>query len=236
MADRLVGDHRVIVPDRPGYGSSPGPARGPRGNAEALAGLIRDLEVAPVTAVGHSYGAAVALRLAEAHPEAVVGLVLVCPAGSPRSLSLMDRALAAPGVGEAVGFATMRAGGNLAHWLARLVPVGRADQASDRVALPPDRIGPFAESWRRDDAWRSFAAEQRALVAEIPETAAALGGVRVPVTILAGRRDRVVPPPAVEELAAALPAARVVWVEDGGHLLLWRRAELVAETVAGAIR
>jgi len=50
--------------------------------------------------------------------------------------------------------------------------------------------------------------------------------------VLAGRRDRVIPPAVVGRLSAQIPGVEVTWVPDAGHLLAWRRPELVA----GAVR
>jgi pimeloyl-ACP methyl ester carboxylesterase len=53
-----------------------------------------------------------------------------------------------------------------------------------------------------------------------------------PVVLLAGERDRTAPPALVRELAAALPRARVVVVEGGGHVLPVERPDEVAREVA----
>jgi pimeloyl-ACP methyl ester carboxylesterase len=227
VAERLVGDHRVIVPDRPGYGATHGPAAGLDGNAEVLAELLDGLGVDRAVAVGHSYGAAVALRLAERFPERVGALVLVCPAGSPGALGPADRLLAVPWAGEAVAFAAMRGSATVGLWLSRRLP-------PDRLGLPPERLEALVRAWGRTNIWRSFAAEQRALVGEMPALAAGLAYLEAPVTILAGRRDRVVRPSAVLDLARRLPAAELVWSQEGGHLLPWRHPELVADVVRGA--
>lgn len=234
VASRLRPAHRVVVPDRPGYGASPGPASGPRANASALAGLIDGLDLAPVTVAGHSYGAAVALRLAQLHPSLVRALVLVCPAAGPAALGTADRLLALPGLGEAVAFAVMRSSANFAYWAGRLVSPERLSVLPARLGLPADRMGAFTETWRTGNLWRVFAAEQRALVAEMPALVAGSGDVTMPVTILAGRRDRVIRPPVVDELAGALPNSHVVWSESGGHLLPWQQPDLVAQVVADA--
>jgi len=217
----LEPDHLVLAPDRPGYGSAPGPALGPTGNAEVLAATLAGVGRRAVVA-GHSYGAAIALRLAELRPELVAALVLVCPAGSPRSLNAIDRAMALPGVGEAAGWVLLRGGAAAARWA-----FGRA------LPMPPPAS---VATWRDGRAWRSFAVEQRGLVEELPELVRALPSVRASVDILAGRRDRVVPPSAADELAGALPSSRVTWVPDSGHLLPWEQPELVAAVIARSTR
>src|SRR5262245_49884828 len=77
----LSRDHTVIALDRPGHGWSEAP-RGPLGleqNAAAVLALLRELDAGPATLVGHSYGAAVALRAALEAPERVRHVVAVCP-------------------------------------------------------------------------------------------------------------------------------------------------------------
>ena len=230
---RLVDSHRLITPDRPGYGSSPGPPVGPTANAVALQELLEALGAGPVTVVGHSYGAAVAVRLAELYPASVRGLVLVCPAVNGAALDRADRMLATPIVGEAVAFLVMRGLANAAHWGGRLLPNRYLTDLPVRLGLPADRMDAFTEKWRTGDVWRVFAVEQRALVEEMPQVEAGLGDLRGPVRILAGRRDRVISPQVIEKLSAQILGAEVTWVPGAGHLLAWQRPELVAQAVTG---
>ncbi len=68
----------VICYDRRGHGSSTGPTRRHpvREDASDLAALLETLDVHPVHVVAHSYGAAVALRLAHDRPEMVRSLAV----------------------------------------------------------------------------------------------------------------------------------------------------------------
>ncbi len=78
--DRLVGPLsqgvELITYDRRGHGESTGPLRRHpvRDDAADLAGLLEAIDVHPVHVVGHSYGAAVAFRLAHDRPEMVRSL------------------------------------------------------------------------------------------------------------------------------------------------------------------
>lgn len=227
----LAATHRLITPDRPGYGSSPGPPAGPTANASALRGLLEALGTGAVTVVGHSYGAAVAVRLAELHPASVSALVLVCPAVSGAALDRTDRMLATPWLGEAVTYVVMRGLSNAAHWAGRLFPDRFVTDLPLRLGLPADRVDAFTERWRTGDLWRVFTVEQRALVEEMPEVEAGLGHLSCPVRVLAGGRDRVIPPSVVGRLSAQIPSLDVTWVPDAGHLLAWRHPEVVAEAV-----
>lgn len=77
-----LADFRLIALDRPGSGYSARPA-GFSGSlaeqAELIARFIAALGLERPLVVGHSLGGAVALALAENHPEAVSGLVLLSP-------------------------------------------------------------------------------------------------------------------------------------------------------------
>jgi magnesium chelatase accessory protein len=64
---KLARDFDVIAPDLPGHGCSPAPVGGSmklENMAAALTELLRVLEVHPVAIIGHSAGAAIALKLA----------------------------------------------------------------------------------------------------------------------------------------------------------------------------
>ena len=69
---------QVLVYDRRGHGESTGPIRTHpvRDDANDLAALLDSLDLFPVHLIAHSYGGAVALRLATDRPEMVRSIVL----------------------------------------------------------------------------------------------------------------------------------------------------------------
>jgi pimeloyl-ACP methyl ester carboxylesterase len=134
-------------------------------------------------------------------------------------------------LGEAVTFVVMRGLSNAAQWAGRLFPNRPLADLPVRLGLPADRVEAFTENWRRGNLWRVFSLEQRALVAEMAQIDAGLASVSVPVQVLAGSRDRVIPPAVIDRLSVQLPAAEVTWAPDSGHLLAWRHPDLVAEAV-----
>ncbi len=79
--------YRLTVPDFIGFGKTdswPGPGELSHDDQAALiASLITEECTAPVHMVGHSYGGAVAVRLALAHPEILGRLVLIEPVLTP---------------------------------------------------------------------------------------------------------------------------------------------------------
>lgn len=78
----FVQDHRVIAVNLRGHGRSSAPEHGYAATdfAADLAGLLDQLRVGPVVAVGHSLGGAVISALAVERPQLVCGLVCVDPA------------------------------------------------------------------------------------------------------------------------------------------------------------
>ena len=67
--------------------------------------------------------------------------------------------------------------------------------------------------------WRTFLAEQRALVGELDELVSVLPSVAAPVLLLADPQDTLVPVDTARRLEAALPDARLQLVEGSGHHL-----------------
>lgn len=218
---------RVIAPDRPGYGRSGGRAVGFRENAAAVVDLLDARETGPAVLVGHSWGTGVALAAAIGFPERVRALVLASPLAPGIPPGPVDRLLARPRLGAAVACAGFKLAG-----LGLAVPPVRSLSRAKVPTLGDEQVAVTAAAWR-GSAWRSFHAEQRSLVAELPSLAAGLPAVEVPATILYGTRDRIAPPPHARQLAGALPRARLLPAEGAGHMLPQQRPQLLAEAIAG---
>jgi pimeloyl-ACP methyl ester carboxylesterase len=121
----------------------------------------------------------------------------------PGCLNAVDRLLAAPGTGPACA----------------LIAFGVASWGYPRGEHHP--------------LWRTFLVEQRALVQEIDQLAAALPGVRAPALLLADPRDMIVPVETSRRLEQSLPDARLRPIRGPGHMLPRRAASLVANAIAG---
>ncbi|MFF2556318.1 alpha/beta fold hydrolase [Nocardia sp. NPDC058058] len=81
LAEQQLPDVRIIAPDLRGHGRSPGvPPWDFETITADLVTLLRRETSEPVVVLGHSFGAAVAVHLAHAHPELVRALVLLDPA------------------------------------------------------------------------------------------------------------------------------------------------------------
>lgn len=170
-------------------------------NAEAALDALDRADTERAAVVGYSLGGAVAAWLAAAHPERLSRLVLVAPAANRESLVALDHVLAAPAVGE----------------LASALAVAVAS-----VALVAPRLLTI-------DSWRSFVAEQRMLIRELPLLEPLLGRIATPTTIVIGTADRIVPPSSARALARQIPGAELVQIDRATHLLLRRQAQRLAE-------
>lgn len=84
----------LIVPDLPGWGSTPGPRTGlhPSDTADFLLEFVRALGVRRAVWVGHSLGAQAVVHVAERRPDVAAGLVLVGPTGAPGRYELLRQA------------------------------------------------------------------------------------------------------------------------------------------------
>jgi pimeloyl-ACP methyl ester carboxylesterase len=234
LARLLVSDHRVVAPDRPGWGQNPLPATGLAENAAALAGIVHACALSPpVTVVGHSLGGGIALELALHHPELVGAVVLIGSVGVGLALGRLDRLLVVPMVGNGI----VRAG---VVALRGTVAAARRFPDGSRPVSAPRRLGRMVAVVASLDASnpvggrarKSFLVEQKALVAQTPSLERRLSRLAVPVAVVHGAADRVVPLAAGRLLAEQIPGAELVTLGGAGHSVPSERPALVAPVVA----
>lgn len=210
--------HRVIVIERPGYGHSSRPrarAWAPAAQADLFAAALRRLGAARATVLGHSWAAAVAVAMADRHPDVTGGLVLEAGYFYPTfRLDVAAMSVAAvPIVGDL-----------LRHTV--LPPLGRAvwPLLMRRIFGPapqPDRFRAFPRDLAlRPRHLRASAVETALMVPCAVATRRRAERLRLPVALVAGEGDRMVSPRAqTERLARALPQARLVLVPGAGHMV-----------------
>jgi pimeloyl-ACP methyl ester carboxylesterase len=214
----LARDHTVIAPDLLGHGDS----AKPRGDYSlgALASGIRDLLVAlghdRVTVAGHSLGGGIAMQFIYQFPERCERLVLVSSGGLGREVSTLLRALALPGSEYvlALGCAPKmtRAGTKVTGWLGK-------------VGLRP--VPALAEIMRSYTALGD--ASTRAAFLHTLRSVIDVGGQRVsandrlylaaevPVMIVWGERDPLIPVAHAQAAHQAMPGSRLELFAESGH-------------------
>jgi pimeloyl-ACP methyl ester carboxylesterase len=226
---RLLPAHwDTVAADRPGYGTNPQPAAGFATNARDVFAQMDSRGIQRAVLVGHSYGGGVALAAASLAPHRVEAVVLLASVG-PGCVSMWDRLLAAAGIGPLCTLAAWR----LTPWIAR-ARLARLTRRQGRPLAPGEHVN--WQIWARTSRdhgrlWRTFLAEQRALVHELSEVVAAIPLVQAPVLLLTDPADRLVPLGTGHQLAKILPGARLQLVEGTGHQLPIRAPDVVADTL-----
>ena len=217
MLPYLPARWRVIAPSQRGHGGSDKPDGAYRtcDFAADAAALIEALALAPVVAVGHSMGAANAMRLAIDNPAHVRGLVGVGAfagfgdkAGLVEFFDNLIAPLADP-VPPALADAFRR------RTLARKVPQALLQTMVEQSLMVPARVwrGAFAglfEDDLRDELHR----------------------VGVPVLLLRGGGDTLVPASDTDALLRAMPHAQQITWPGFGHAPHWEAPRRFAEALA----
>jgi len=219
MIEPLSRDFRVIAVDRPGAGYStrqPGAAADLRAQADTLAALIDQLGLHKPLVVGHSLGGAISLALATYHPDRVGGLALIAPlTHPPEAVSPVFQAMA-------VQSAFVR---KLIAWtLVIPMSIRRREQVMNIVfgpdAVPadfPTRGGGLLAL--RPSHFIGASEDLLGVAHSLPPLLPRYSDLRVPVSILFGREDRILDYRMNgEAFVAKLPAARLTLV-NGGHML-----------------
>jgi len=185
--------------------------------ADDATALLSDLpDGHPVVPVGFSMGGYVALELLARHPErwrSAVLLATSCLPETPEGAAARDQAIAAF---QTDFDATCRA-------------IARRGLATPDPALQ-ERLLQMMRAAAAETAVR-----QTRAIRERRDHRAALASLRLPVHVMCGERDRIVPPSASQTLADTVPGARLHRLPDTGHMLPLERAQAVVDVVRQAL-
>lgn len=218
VIEPLARHNTVIAPDLPGHGASQ--AGSGDYSIGALASGLRDLLLTlgheRATVVGHSLGGGIAMQLAYQYPEMVERLVLVSSGGLGPEVSPVLRAAALPGADLFISI-TAGAGRRVGSGLGRgLTAIGLrpnadvAEVARGYASLEdPARRAAFLDTLRAvvGTGGQRIDAADRLYLAEA-----------VPVLIVWGARDSIIPARHGEDAHRAIPGSRLEVFDDIGHL------------------
>lgn len=229
VAPGLSGLGRVLAVDLPGFGYSPRNGRGSglMEHRRMIARFIAEHSSGSVVLAGNSMGCVLGMIQAAVEPDSVTGLVLTgSPFPSVRGVWPHPAVIAgfaaydAPWLGPVMVESRFRRldaeravrlglrflvaeGSSIPEEIVRLT----SDQVRER-SRDPDAPAAFL------DAWRSM----RRLGKRPHVAQRAMGGVRCPVFVVHGRRDRLVPAAYAEEALRRYPTWRGRIFTDLGHI------------------
>jgi pimeloyl-ACP methyl ester carboxylesterase len=220
VIDRLAESHTVIAPDLLGHGASDKP----RGDysiaayANGMRDLLTVLDIERATVVGHSLGGGIALQFAYQFPERCERLVVVGSGGLGPELSAGLRAATLPGA-ELVLTALTGVSGPIRGGLQVVDRVGKA--AGWRRVRDLAEAGDALLALKDVEARRAFLRTLRGVVDARGQAVTALDRLyladAVPMLVVWGSRDPIVPALHAESVRALVPSARVEVFDGAGH-------------------
>ena len=222
LADRFT----VVIPDLPGHGFTGSPDAAQMslpGMARLVTALLHALGLAPAVIVGHSAGAAIAMRISveeRVRPEAIVSVngALLKLQGAGVLFPAIARVLAATPVA----------------WIfsRQASQPGTVDRL---LAGSGSRVDPQDARWyARLFSDPSHVAGALGMMSRWDLGALDLARVSVPVTLVVGSNDRMIAPADATRAAARLPDGRVVTLPGLGHLAHEEDPERLAHLIADA--
>lgn len=225
----IAGRFRVIRPDLPGYGKSSPLDKDDMSLASIvtrLSALFREIGE-PFHLVGHSFGGAVALKVAQMMPHMVRSLVVIEPAA-------FHLFAAEPG--------------NRGH-LDDLMPVVETMRTACAEGDAGTAMARFIDFWNGEGAWartshglreklaRTTGQVMDDFVAISAETAtfADYASIRCPVLAISGRQSPAVTQHLTERLSCNLPSAELAEIFDAGHMAPLTDPHLIDPMIAAHI-
>ncbi|WP_347060106.1 alpha/beta hydrolase [Blastococcus sp. HT6-30] len=228
VAPALREHARVFALDLPGFGrSEPGGRKASvPANVAVLHRFLTEVVGEPAVLVGNSMGGMISVLATGEHPEAVRGLVLLDPAvpGPRRALDplvAMTFALyAIPFVGERFLWWRRQRTSALVrvHDMLELVGVDPERVPSDVIDRSVTLIEERRDVQGMDRAFLAAARSVLRVLADPRRYRAAMASIDVPVLLVHGDRDRLVPVQAARDIARQHPAWRYAEWSDVGHV------------------
>jgi pimeloyl-ACP methyl ester carboxylesterase len=218
VIDALARHHTVIAPDLLGHGASDKPRAdySVGGFANGMRDLLTVLEVDRATVVGHSFGGGVAMQFAYQFPERTERLVLVGSGGLGPEVSPAIRAITTTGFHQVMGLLT----------LPGVRQVGTAGlRALARTGIKEfrdfDEVAGIYESFRDPAGRAAIRHVVRAVVdwqGQIVTMAdRAYLTQAMPMCVIWGEDDRVIPVSHAAHAATLAPDARIELIPNAGH-------------------
>lgn len=227
MHELAAHGYRALAYDRVGYGRSDARKNGQYtvdANADELLALMAAEDVRDAIVVGWSYGGGTAIVAARKNPSRIARLVLVASVGPgienrPAPPPLVMELIAGPGF----------------SWLAHVPPLARRVRAAmTATAFDPDPIAPgyltqLDANFSSPHTLDTFRSEGRDLGGQANLDPSSID---LPMLIVHGDRDRLVPFSVGEELHRRARHTQFWVVTNGSHMLPFTHAKALADRIA----
>ena len=203
----------VIAPDLRGFGESTIGGSSPtmEDYAADIAGLLDDLDLPKTAIVGHSMGGYVALAFARLYPERVSGLGLV---SSQVLADPPDRK-----EGRYKSAADVSENG-----------IGSVVAAMTPKFTPDEKLQAYARASMERQQPAAYIAALKAMAGRMDSTPL-LSSLNIPVVIVHGDTDALIPVERAREVKATLPQAFLVEINGAGHMPMMEAMEKTAKAL-----
>jgi pimeloyl-ACP methyl ester carboxylesterase len=218
VLEALSRRYTVIAPDLLGHGRSAKPRAdySVGGYANGMRDLLTYLGIDQVTVVGHSFGGGVAMQFAYQFPERTERLILVASGGLGPEVSPAIRAITTPGFHQVMGLLTLPGVRHVGK--AGLIALSRSGVKATRDLI---EVADIYDSFKDPHARTAIRHVVRAVVdwrGQIVTMAdRAYLTEEMPMAVIWGRDDRVIPVRHASNAAALAPEARVQVIPNAGH-------------------
>jgi pimeloyl-ACP methyl ester carboxylesterase len=177
--------------------------------------------------VGHSWGGALALAYAVEFPDEAAGLVLLAPAAyeSDDGVSFLTKLPALPYVGDLINFL-------FTPLLGASVVREDVQKAFAPDPVPKNYLRHVLTEWTRPKKVKWYSVDDALLNESLPKFTPLYSDIRVPVVIVTGDSDMIVPAQEnSHRLYEALPHAELVVLEKTGHQIPFTRPDAVVDAI-----
>src|ERR1700712_744928 len=218
VIQQLARHYTVIAPDLLGHGASAKPRAdySVGGYANGMRDLLTVMGIDKVTVVGHSFGGGVAMQFAYQFPERTERMILVAPGGLGPEVSPAIRAITLPGFHTAMGVATMPG-------LRQVGMVGLKTLSRSRLPGVHDlaEVAEIYESFKDPHAGAAIRHVVRSVVdlrgQIVTMVDRAYLTTAMPMLVVWGADDIVIPTKHAENVARIAPGAVVEVLPNSGH-------------------
>ncbi len=218
VMESLARTHTVIAPDLLGHGGSDKPRAdySVGGYANGMRDLLTILGIDSATVVGHSFGGGVAMQFAYQYPERTDRLVLVSSGGLGPEVSPAIRMITTPGFHQVMGVLSAPGLRQLTTATMRLLSRSGVSQLRDL-----DEVADIYDSFKDPRTRAAIRHVVRAVVdwkGQIVTMAdRAYLTEAMPMCVIWGADDLVIPVDHASNASALAPTARVEIVPNAGH-------------------